>query len=188
MKNTILSTASRLSPTTVLSPSEEPILTDIPSPVSSRRPSHSMFDLYVASGENDDCWLNTFALPTLEKMNVNFTKRQYHHDNDQLDALYDMHVRKQSRVLYYLINGTERLSHLSTELAFLIGERKYKIIVYLQLTIEDNAENILSPCEKRDIHRGRKYLEDLARKENISLFYSREQSWQQVLTFFCHDD
>jgi len=188
IKDTFLSPILPLSSTTVCSPNQQPVSLDSPSPISSPLPSYHMFDLYIASGESDECWLNTFALPTIEKINITFTKRQSHHDNDQLDALYDIHVRKQSRVLYYLINGTERLSHLTTELAFLIGERKHKIIVYLETTIDDDSKNILSPCERRDLQRSRKYLEELARKENIVLSHSREQSWQQVLAFFHQDD
>jgi hypothetical protein len=183
IKDTFLSPILPLSSTTVFPPNQQPVSLDSPSPISSPLPSYHMFDLYIASGESDDCWLNTFALPTLEKINITFTKRQSHHDNDQLDALYDIHVRKQSRVLYYLINGTERLSHLATELAFLIGERKHKIIVCLQSTIDENTEYSRSVCERRDLQRSRKYLEDLVRKENITLCHSRDQSWQQVLAF-----
>ena len=118
-------------------PLQEPVPLDPPSPTTSLRPCYHMFDLYIASGDSDECWLNTFALPTLDKFNVTFTKRQCYHDNDQLDALYDIHVRKQSRVLYYLINGSERLSHLSTELAFLIGERKHKyLFIFKQLLMK----------------------------------------------------
>ena len=123
-------------------------------------------------------------MPTLEQINITFTKRQSYHDNDQLDALYDMHVRKQSRLLYYLINGNERLSHLAAELAFLIGERKHKIIIYLQSTMDEITEHIKSPCERRDIQRSRKYLEDLVRKENIILCHSREQSWATSFNLF----
>jgi hypothetical protein len=189
IKNALLSPASPLSSSTVFLPLQEPVPLDPPSPTTtSLRPSYHMFDLYIASGDSDECWLNTFALPTLEKVNVSFTKRQCHHDNDQLDALYDIHVRKQSRVLYYLINGSERLSHLSSELAFLIGERKHKIFICLQTTIDEDTEHILTPCERRDIQRSRKYLEDLADKEKITLSHSREHSWLQVLAFFLHED
>lgn len=192
IKNTLLSATLPLSPTTVSLPLQESIRLNSSSSscssVCSLQPSYHMFDLYIASGEHDECWLNTFALPTLDPFNITFTKRQSYHDNDQLDALYDIHVRKQSRVLYYLINSSERLSHLATELAFLIGERKHKIIVCLQTTIDDDSKNILSACERRDLHRSRKYLEDLARKENITLSHSREQSWQHILAFFQQDD
>jgi hypothetical protein len=189
IKNALLSPPiSSSSPTTVFSPLQEPVVSAPSSPTSSLRLSYHMFDLYIATGESDECWLNTFALPTLEKHNITFTKRQSYHDNDQLDALYDIHVRKQSNVLYYLINGNERLSHLSSELAFLIGERKHKIVVCLQSTINEDTEHILTPCERRDLQRSRKYLEDLARKENITLSHSREESWKHVLDFFPQDD
>jgi len=147
-----------------------------------------IFDLYIASGDHDECWLNTFAIPTLEKHNISYIKRQSSFDNDQYDVLCDVHVRKQSRILYYLINGHERLSYLLAELAFLIGERKHEIFVYLQSTIDDDCETIIAPCERRDLDRSRKYLEDLARKENIHLSQSREQSWQQVLDFIRQND
>lgn len=169
-------------PPSVLSPAGKP---SRPKPPSSLPlPVFPMYDLYIASGTADDCWLETFALPTLQHVNVMHTKRQSSHENDQLDALCDMHARKQSRLLYYLINGRERLADLTTELAFLIGERKHKIIVYMQSTIDDDAEQMLSPCERRDVHRSRKYLEDLTRKENVTLCHSREQSWEHVLAFF----
>jgi hypothetical protein len=190
IKDTILSVTSPLKSTAVSVPSieEQSHLNSSSSVCSLHLSQHHMFDLYIASGEHDECWLNTFALPTLEQINITYTKRQSYHDNDQIDALYDIHVRKQSRVLYYLINSSERLSHLVSELAFLIGERKHKIIVYLQTNIDDDSEYIMSACERRDIQRSRKYLEDLARKENISLSHSREQSWQQILAFFHQDD
>ncbi|CAF1283232.1 unnamed protein product [Adineta ricciae] len=146
-------------------------------------PTH-MFDLYIASGTSDECWLNTFALPMLEQINVTFIKRQSCHENDQTDALDDIHIRKQSRVLFYMINGRERLSPLTSELAFHIGERKHKIVVYLLSNIDDDADQICSATERRDIQRSRKYLEDLARKENITLCHSREQSWEHVLALF----
>ncbi len=184
IKDTLLSPTLSSSTTRVSSSLQEPALLNSSPSVCSLCPSYHMFDLYIASGEYDECWLNTFALPTLERINITFTKRQSHLDNDQLDALYDMHVRKQSHVLYYLINSSERLSYLAAELAFLIGERKHKIIVYLETTIDDDSKNILSPCERRDLQRSRKYLEELARKENITLSHSREQSWQHVLSFF----
>ncbi len=188
IKDTLLSAALPPSPTTVTLPSlQEPTLSNPSSSVCSLQPSGHLFDLYIASGDRDECWLSTFALPTLSKVNITFTKRQAYHENDQLDALYDIHVRKQSRLLYYLINSSERLSHLASELAILIGERKHHIIVYLETTIDDESADMLSTNERRDIQRSRTYLEDLARKENIIVSHSREQSWQHVLTFF-HDN
>ncbi|CAF4549219.1 unnamed protein product [Rotaria sp. Silwood1] len=184
IKNTLFSATLSSSPQPTSGPSQEPVVLASPSHISSPRLSRYIFDIYIASGENDEYWVNTMVFPILEKANLTFTKRQSYHDNDQTDALYDMHVRKQSHVLYYLINGSERLSHLTTELAFLIGERKHKIFVYLQSTIDEDTEQILSACERRDIQRSRKYLEDLARKENITLFNSRQQSWEHVLQFF----
>ncbi|CAF1333440.1 unnamed protein product [Adineta steineri] len=142
-----------------------------------------LFDLYIASGNHDEYWLNTFALPVLNEINIKYIKRQTYHDNDQLDILYDNYIRKRSHLLYYIINDYERLSHLTTELAFLIGERKYHIIVCLQLTINENSEKILTKNERQDIERSRKYLEDIAKKEKIVLCRSREQSWQHVLAF-----
>jgi hypothetical protein len=170
IKNTLLPSASSIKPA---------VHFDTSAPVG----SNHMYDLYIASGDHDECWLNTFAVPLLEEINMSYTKRQSYYDNDQLDALCDIHVRKRSRVLYYLINDNERLSHLATELAFLIGERKHHIIVYLQPTIDENSSEIVNKIERQDIERSRKYLEDLARKENISLSHTREQSWQHVLAF-----
>lgn len=184
VKETLLSPTS---PSTPALPSiQEPVHSS--SSLSSFQPPSYMFDLYIASGDYDEPWLKTFALPTLEPMNINYTKRQSYRDTDQLDALYDIHVRKQSRVLYYLINSMERLSHLTSELAFLIGERKHKIIVCLQTTIDDDCKSIICPCERRDLNRSRKYLEDLINKENITLSNSREQSWQHVLAFLRQDE
>ncbi|CAF0818483.1 unnamed protein product [Rotaria sordida] len=180
IKNTLLSATLPSSSTTIFFPSPEPVILEPPSPISSSssRLSNYTFDIYIASGENDEYWVNKMVIPAFEKINLTFTKRQSYRDNDQSDSLNDLHVCKQSSVLYYLINGSERLSHLATELAFLIGERKHKIIVYLQSTIDENTEHILSPCERRDIQRSRKYLEDLARKEKITLFHSRHESLQ----------
>jgi hypothetical protein len=149
--------------------------------------STHLFDLYVAFGEHDECWLNTFAFPLLDEINIKYTKRQTNSENDQLDVLYDIHVRKKTRLLYYLINDNERLSQLTTELAFLIGEHKYRIIVCLQSTIDEHCEKILTKNERQDIERSRRYLEDLAKRENILLYQSREQSWQHVLAFFLQD-
>ncbi|CAF2542841.1 unnamed protein product [Rotaria sp. Silwood2] len=143
-----------------------------------------MFDLYIASGDHDEHWLDTYVLPTLKELNVKYIKRQTCYDNDQLDVVYNIYVRKRSRLLYYLINDNERLSNLVSELAYLIGERKYHIIVYLQSTIDENSDKILTKHERQDIERSRKYLEDLAKKENILLCQSREQSCQHVLAFF----
>ncbi|UJR35506.1 hypothetical protein I4U23_028260 [Adineta vaga] len=184
IKDTLLSPTLPKSPISAFSCLAEANESNLALPTASNRPSTHIFDIYIASGTSDECWLNTFALPTLKQLNVTFTKRQSCLESDQLDAVYDMHIRKQSRVLYYAINGRERLSHLTNELAFLIGERKHKIIVYMQSTIDEDTEEILSPCERRDIQRSRKYLEDLIRKENITLCHSREQSWEHVLAFF----
>jgi len=131
--------------------------------------------------------LNTFVFPLLKEINVKYTKREISYDNDQLDIIYDNHIRKRSRLLYYLINDNERLSHLTTELAFLIGERQHHIIVCLQSTINENSEEILTKNERQDIERSRKYLDDLAKKEKILLYQSREQSCQHVLAFFLQD-
>jgi hypothetical protein len=188
IKDTLLSATLPLSPTTVSLSLSEPVHMNSSSSICSLQPSYHIFDLYIASGEHDECWLDTFALPILEQGNITFNKRQSYYDNDQFDVFYDIHVRKQSRVLYYLINSSERLSYLVAELAFLMGERKHKIIVFLETTMEDDSKYILSACERRDLQRSRKYLEDLARKENIILSNSREQSWQQVLASFQHDD
>ncbi|CAF2176654.1 unnamed protein product [Rotaria magnacalcarata] len=188
IKNTLLSSALPLPLQDRFFPLHKSTLVDPPSPTSAYRPSNYMFDIYIASGEHDEYWLNAFALPSFEQGNLTFIKRQFCHDTDQNDALYDIHLRKQSRVLYYLINGSERLSHLAAELAFVIGERKHQIIVYLQTTIDDDIEDVLSKCERRDIQRSRTYLEDLARKENITLCHTRQQSWQTVLEFFHQHD
>ncbi|UJR10432.1 hypothetical protein I4U23_014636 [Adineta vaga] len=143
-----------------------------------------LFDLYIAAGDHDQCWLKTLALPLLDELNLNSTLRQSLNENDELDILYDIYIRKRSRLLYYIINDQERLSHLATELAFLIGERQHHIIVCLQPMIDDNSEKILTKTERQDIMRSRKYLEDIAKKEKILLCQSREQSWQHVLAFF----
>lgn len=142
-----------------------------------------MFDLYIASGDHDEYWLDTRLLPILKEMNVTYIKRHSCHDNDQHDLVYDMYVRERSRLLYYLINGSERLSNLISELAYLIGERKYHIIVYLKPNIDENSDKIYTKIERKDIERSRKYLEDLATKEHILLCKSREQSCQHVLAF-----
>ncbi|CAF1121290.1 unnamed protein product [Adineta steineri] len=185
IKDTILPPISPPPSPSEFSPSKESTVLNSSSPMPLlRSPSYHMFDLYIASGTTDECWLNTFALPTLKKMNITFTTRQAYHDREQFDTCDDMRTRKQSRVLYYLINGNERLSYLTTELAFLIGEHKHKIIVYFQSNIDEDTEHILSACERRDIQRSRKYLEDLVRKENITLCHSRERSLEQVLDFF----
>ena len=138
------------------------------------------FDLYIACGQHDDHWLTTVAFPVLDASHLIYAKRP----SRQLD---DTPTRHQARLLYYLINGSERLSHLVTELAFLIGERKHHIVVCLPTTIDDESTNILSKTERQDIERSRRYLDDLAQKENISVFASREQSWQHVLSCFSHD-
>ena len=185
LKNTIFSTPPSSPEALPSSPTSESNLFDIPSLVFPTASSASLeFDLYIASGENDAYWLDTVALPTLNENNITFTKRQAHQDSDILDPVQDMQVRQHSRVLYYLINGEERLSHMAAELAYLIGERKHKIVVFLQPNIDEHADAIRSPCERRDIQRSRKYLEDLARKENILLSHSKEESWQHVLSFF----
>ncbi len=136
-----------------------------------------MFDLYIAFGDHDADWLNTIVFPLLQKLHVNYTKQD---DND-------LHIRKRSRLLYYLINDHERLSHVVTELAFTMGERQYHIIVYLQSIINENSEEILTKNERQDLERSRKYLENLAKKEKISLYQSREESWQHVLAFYFQD-
>lgn len=148
----------------------------------------SIYDLYIAAGTTDQNWLKSFALPMLEEKKLKHTMRQTDCEDDQSDGLYDIHLRKQSTVLFYMINGHERLSQLATELAFLIGERKYKIVVYLETSIDEHSNTILSPCERRDIQRSRKYLEDIAMKENIFLSNSREQCWRHVLTYFQNSD
>jgi len=148
----------------------------------------SIYDLYIAAGTTDQNWLKSFALPMLEEKKLKHTMRQTDCDDDQSDGLYDIHLRKQSTVLFYMINGHERLSQLATELAFLIGQRKHKIVVYLETSIDEHSNTILSPCERRDIQRSRKYLEDIAMKENIFLSKSREECWRYVLTYFQNSD
>ena len=185
LTNTIFSTPLSSPPALPETPTVESNVFDTTASVSATSSSVSTkFDLYIASGKNDECWLDTVASPILDENNIKFTKRQTHQDNDPLDAVHDVEVRQHSRLLYYLINGEERLSHLATELAYLIGERKHKIIVFLQLNIDEHVDAMLSPCDRRDTQRSRKYLEDLARKENILLSYSREESWTHVLDFF----
>lgn len=139
----------------------------------------SIFDLYIASGNDDEDWLNRFVFPILREKNITYTRRDMSDDDDQIE----IHIRKRSRLLYYLINDTERLSHLATELAFLIGERQHHLIVYLQTSIRENSSGIRSKHERLDVERSRRYLEDLATKEKISLYHSREESWQHVLNF-----
>lgn len=188
LKNTLLSVASPLSSKSAFFSLQDKIVMDSPSPLSGFQPSDYMFDVYIASGDHDEYWVDGYVLPSLEKSNLTFTKRPLYTDNDQVDVHNDSHLRKQSRILYYLINGSERLSHLAAELAFAIGERKHQIIVYLQTTIDADAEDILTANEKRDIQRSRAYLEDLAKKENITLCHTRQQSWQKILEFFQRDD
>jgi hypothetical protein len=139
--------------------------------------------IYIASGDHDEDWLNTSVFPILKEINVRFMIREMSYENEQ----YDIYLRKQACLLYYIINDNERLSHLATELAFLIGERQYYIVVCLQSIIKENSEEILSKSERADIERSRKYLEDLAKKEKIVLYQTREESWRHVLTFFLQD-
>lgn len=160
----------------------------IPSPTHPTVPTSSdenvpLFDLYIAAGEHDQCWLKTFATPLLDELNLKYVQEQHSNEHDELDNLYDNYIRKRSRLLFYIINDQERLSHLATELAFLMGQRQHRIIVCLQPTINENCEKIRSKTERQDIGRSRKYLEDIAKKENILVCQSREQSWQHVLAF-----
>ena len=146
------------------------------------------FDLYIASSEFDRFWLDTVAVPVLDDLNIFYTKRSTVSDDEQLDTLYDFHIRQQAHLLYYLINGHERLSDLTTELAFLIGERKHHIIVYLEPKIAEDCSQIMTKSERLDLERSRKYLQDLAEKEEILVCSSREQSWRHVLAFFVQDE
>lgn len=139
-----------------------------------------IYDLYIASGDYDNHWLNTCAYPKLEEIHVNYIKQDRSDVNDQIDN----HIRKRSRLLYYLINDYERLSHLTTELAYLIGERQYHIILYLETKLNEDSKEILTKYERQDIERSRKYLSDLAKKENIFLSQSREHTLEHVLSFF----
>ena len=140
------------------------------------------FDLYIAAGAHEQGWLNSAIVPLLETSRIHYARRQSYSEDDPLDTCCDLHTCQQSRLLFYLINGDERLSELTTELAFLIGERKHHIIVYLELKIEDDAACMISKQERQDIERSRKYLADLAQREQISLYHSRDESWQHVLS------
>ena len=188
IRNTLHFTNSSLSSRETFSSLQETNLLNRSHHISSFRSPNPIFDVYIASGESDENWLNAFVFPKLKEINITFTQRQSHRDNDQYDSPDDMHVIQRSHVLYYLINGVERLSHLTSELAFLIGERKHKIVLYLQTIIDKSTQDLLSESEQRDIQRSRKYLEDLAQKENIKLSYSRAESLQHVLNYFHQDD
>ena len=75
IKDTFLTTALPPPKLTVSVPSvEESTPTSPSSTACSLQSSHYIFDLYIASGEYDECWLNTFALPTLEHSNLTYTK------------------------------------------------------------------------------------------------------------------
>lgn len=154
------------------------------SPASLSYDEPCLYDLYVAAGADDQYWFRTCVAPVLDELNLTYTHRHTSHDNDELDTLLDVHIRRRSRLLYYVINDRERLSHLVTELAFLIGERQHQIIVCLSATLNEHGDKLPSKVERQDIERSRKYLEDIARKEGILLCTTREQSWQHVLAFF----
>lgn len=142
--------------------------------------SSYMFDVYLASGNRDQLWLETVAYPMMKEKQVRFIQRKSYCDGDQADVTYDKHLREKSKVLFYLINAEERLSDLTAELAFLIGERKRKIVVYIEPKVNLDSCLDLAPCERRDLDRSRSYLLDLVEKEHIQLGISLEHSLQLV--------
>ena len=77
---------------------------------------------------------------------------------------------------------------MTTELAFLIGERKHHIVVYLEPKIAEDCQQIMTKSERLDLERSRKYLQDLAEKEEILICDSRDQSWRHVLAFFVQNE
>jgi hypothetical protein len=142
------------------------------------------FDLYIAASDQEEPWLQASLLPSLRLLNVCYTTRTNTHSVDQLEILSNQCRCRQSRLIYFLITSRDRLSDLTTELAFLIGERRYCIIVYLEPVLDLSVNTIQSISERSDIERSRKYLEDLAEREDIVLCRSREQSCHFVEEFF----
>ncbi|CAF1134465.1 unnamed protein product, partial [Didymodactylos carnosus] len=137
--------------------------------------SSSYFDIYYAG---DNTWYDNCVSPLLEKNNITCLKQMC---SQLFSNVYDIHARKQCRLIYYVITNSERLSNVCTELAFLIGEHKAHIVICLQYMDEEfNNQNNADIC---DINRSRKYLEDLARKENITLYQSLDLSLQHVIIY-----
>lgn len=159
-----------------------PVIPSISTEKMTARVPKYAFDLYLASGAHDQCWLDSVVFPRLETSRIHYVQRQVHAEDDPLDTSCDLHTCQQSRLLYYLINGRERLSELTTELAFLIGERKHHLVVYLEPKVDDEADCMITRQERQDVERSRKYLEDLAQREQVFLYHSRDQSWQHVLS------
>ena len=140
-----------------------------------------LFDIYVALGDLDRPWFEKVAIPIFNQLNFTYVRRQTYFDDDPLDDQSGTNLRWKSRIIYYLINGVDRLSDLTVELAFLIGQRQHHIVVYLETRIDEQLTEIRSNNERQDIERSRNYLRDLAQKEQIALFCSRELSWKHVL-------
>ncbi|CAF1459029.1 unnamed protein product, partial [Didymodactylos carnosus] len=153
-----------------ISSSSDKTFEEIPSTVSSS--TSYLFDIYYAG---DNKWFDTNVSSLLEKHNITYLKQLR---SQLLSDVYDIHARKQCRLIYYVITSNERLSDICTELAFLIGEQKLHVVICLQY-MDDNDR-----LDTRDINRSRKYLEDLTRKEDVLLFQSLEQSLQHVLNYF----
>ncbi|CAF1189240.1 unnamed protein product [Didymodactylos carnosus] len=114
--------------------------------------SSYLYDIYYASG-NDNNWFNNHVLPLLEENKITYLKKTR---TQLLCDIHDIHARNKCRLIYYVITNMERLSDLSTELAFIIGDHTSHIVICLQYIDDFNQNNLnLSLSEIRDINRSR---------------------------------
>ncbi|XP_015791672.1 uncharacterized protein LOC107368371 [Tetranychus urticae] len=134
-------------------------------------------DIYLAGSDNPKGWRTSIAIPMIDQSNLTYSMPNINSSTDWNITGNDLCSLESCRVLLFVIGG-QRPELENMILAPHYFGQKFKVVLCVQpIPTESIAQdNQISIAAIGDYNRGRAYLSEMARKENIEVFENLEEA------------
>ena len=125
-------------------------------------PSVSVF---LGGACNPTTWRKDTAIPILEHHNISYYNPQVDEWHDGLIVIENS-AKNNAKVLLFVVDSATRGYATIAEAAYYIGKGR-KVVLVIQKPVENQT---IGGNELKDIQRGRDYLLDIAKQNNVAVF------------------
>lgn len=146
--------------------------------------------VFLGGSANPTTWRKDIAIPLLDKHGITYFNPQVDEWHAGLVKI-ENDAKSNANVLLFVIDNVTRGIASIAEAAFLMGRRRkvYLVVQYFEesdFNSKNGTETIngIRKSEMKDLNRGRTYIEDMAKMNNIPVFKSIKTSVMQICRHF----
>lgn len=122
--------------------------------------------VFLGGSCNPTTWRKDVAIPFLERNAITYYNPQVDEWHAGLVAI-EQYQKDNAKVLLFVIDDMTRAIASLVEASYYLGKGR-KIVLVIQFVKE--ANDVIQAPEIKDVNRGRTYLQDFAKNENVQVF------------------